>query len=125
MTTEYIKEVMSNNSETYFSYGNLNETGIGNTIVVGEPIKLWENKPGEIPEYDSRYHGFTIKLIDGSLFNHGDGDGQEIDLIFEVDGILYCVTGYYSSYGESEMDYYGGINKVESYQKTITAYRNI
>ena len=65
--------------------------------------------------------GITFKAVDQLGEAH---DGALIEHIFSLDGNLYCVNYYYSSWDCAEIeaeDFY----PVEAYQKTITAYKKV
>ena len=75
-------------------------------------MAAWYEEWGEL---DTKFGKVTV--VDGS---GGEGDGAPISVVFQVGERFFEMDGYYSSWGDSQMD--GSLFEVVQKQVTVTQY---
>lgn len=90
----------------------------------------WEAKPERerdffmdayyeiVKELDTRYGKVVVEEVSG-----GQGDGAPIEVVISVDGRYFQQDGYYSSWGDSQMD--GELYEVKPKQVVKTEYERV
>lgn len=120
-----------------FSAQDLNNAIEQHRTLFWEKPNKWNNLTEEgWADFDERLwyevdYGKYAVVIDGDLYGiksvyhdgGGEGHGEYIESIIEVDGRLFRKTGYYMSYDGSTWD--GDLEEVEAYEKTVIDYRPV